>query len=180
MSRPVGVVDRLSVVIVSACAAVLGATLLVLAMPAWRTHFAAENPASYRVGETIDIPTAIYSGSAMTLAVFGDANCAAARGSQSALRSLVSGFTGQRRGRAVLVASNGSGRSTDHDPFASAIGLGSAAVQAVDLRQLRLRAVPAAVVLDRRGRILAFHEGAMTEAHAHALLAGLPRVDLVF
>jgi hypothetical protein len=164
-----------SVVIVSACAAILGATLLVLAVPAWRTHFAAEPAASYQVGEAIDIPTAIYSGSALTLAVFGDASCPAARSSQSAFRWLVAEFSAEPRGHAVLIGSSDSRRFTDQDSFAKAIGLDRAAVHEVDLSQIRLRAVPATMVLDRNGRILAFHEGALTDADAQRLLTGLPK-----
>ena len=174
MSASSKLIDRISLAAIAACAVAVGLTLLVLTRPSWRAQFAVEAPPSYEIGETIDLPRAVYSGREMTLAVFADATCSASVRSQSALHLLVQAFAAQTHGRVVLVASNEWTSVTGIDAFANAIGVGAADVQSMDLRPLRLRVVPAAAVLDRDGKVLAFHDGYLTEPVAQALLAGLP------
>jgi len=159
--------------VVVICLAVLGATATTLLVPSWQGRFATPPAVSYVVGETIDISADIYRGHQATLVIFADASCKASIGSQPVFGALVRSASEGAVGISLMMPGETGRPSEPNLAFAHTIGVQVADLRQADLRPLRLRSVPAAVLVGRDGTILAYHEGLFADADVDRLLTML-------
>lgn len=146
-----------AVIVIGACAAILGATALAGFAPAIRARLGWNTPdqLAYVAGASIDLPPSLYK-NGQTLVVFATGTCGACRRSAPALAALAADLRGSPT-RFLLVTPNV--RHVDQQDLVQAVGLSDSEVAALDLSKLRLKNVPAVVLVDRSGRILFSREG---------------------
>jgi hypothetical protein len=149
------------VVLLTICALTFAITALVGFAPAIKARLGWIEPdrPAYVAGESIDIPQSLYAGQ-RTLIVFASGTCGACRRSASALGELAKELRGSET-RFLLVTP--SSRRVDQQGLIDAAGLQSSEVSAFDLSSLRLKIVPAVVLIDSAGRVLFSREGLVDE-----------------
>lgn len=154
------IIRRAATAVIVACVVILAVTG-VTAVPAVKTRLGwpASSPATgYAVGQQIDVPPAAYAGSERTLLYFSLNNCAACQRSKGTVAALAVEL-GKHPGRRMVMVT-GTTFHQDETAFARSIGLDESRLVRVDLTKLRLKRVPALVLVDRRGRVLLAKEGA--------------------
>lgn len=162
---------RASAAIIGCCLVVLAGTVAIGAIPSAREMVfgAALPPASYVVGETIDLPASMYRGRDRTLFLFARGGCAPSSRAVEVIRD------DHRRSQRDLPLSIIVG--TRHEDLALVADLhAGVAVHSVDLSALRLKRVPALVVVDREGTIQSVREGEITATLLHHAVATEPTV----
>jgi hypothetical protein len=130
--------------------------------------FGAALPAtSYMVGETIDLPDSTYRGRDRTIFLFARGGCAPSARALDVIRDDLR--DGQREVPLSIIV------DTRHEDVALVADLHfGITVHSTDLSALRLKRVPALVVVDREGRIQSVHEGELTDILLHRAVATAP------
>jgi thiol-disulfide isomerase/thioredoxin len=154
--------SRAAALVIGSCAAVLLVTAALGFVPAIgaRLGWSGPEPLAYSVGATVDVSPQIYSESQQTLIAFASGTCGACRRSASTFTALAADLSGTET-RFVLLTPNT--RHVDQQALVEAIGLTSAETMALDLSKLRLKNVPAVVLVDRAGHVLFSREGLVDE-----------------
>ncbi len=156
-----GLISRIASIIIWTSSLAVVLTVGALAVPGVRDSFDANTPPSYTIGDVIDVDREAYRHSWRTVLIFSRASCSACRASQPVMAKLVGDLSGRAGVRVSMVTG-----FTEHQEdrrFAESVGVDAAAIFQTDFRTLRLRYVPAVVVIDSAGRILMAKQGLLTE-----------------
>ena len=153
---------RVALLLAAACAVVVAATVLALALPAlWERLRGEGSSVAYSEGEVIDLDPATYRSATSTVFLFSRFSCGACEASKPVMAGIVADLMTQSGVQVVLVT--GEALPEEERLFASDLGLDGSHVHHTDLRRLRLRQVPTMVLTDRSGKILMTREGRLTE-----------------
>ena len=149
---------RASLAIGIACAVVLLGTAAALARPGLgaRLGWAKPGAASYAVGTYVDLEPAFYQGKT-TVVLFSRANCEACRRSKATLAAIVADVAKRSDVQVTFVTPTTSDQ--EETDFARDIGVPPSRHLAIDLSTLRLKHVPALVLVDERGTVILAHDG---------------------
>jgi hypothetical protein len=112
-------------------------------------------PPAYASGQRIDVPAAWYDSSPKTLIIFGRASCVACEKAQPFLKGLVT----RLNGRAAAVFAHPAGAADQDTAFARSLGIPSDRI-VVAGADLRVRATPTLVLVNKNGTVLDAWEGA--------------------
>jgi hypothetical protein len=151
------------------CAIALGLTAIVMAVPVVRARLGWNSaaPLSYLSGEKIDLDTAVYAGSTRTLIFFSRAGCSACQASQPAMAAITADLAKLPDVRVVMVTP---AFSQDEQFFARSVGIDETRLFPVEGKRLRIRHVPAYVMVDASGMVLLTREGRVTDADREAIV----------
>ena len=170
------VISRAAVVVVGMCVVTLGVTLLALATPSFRGSLGGGLVRGYVEGDVLYVDSAAYASARRTVVFFARYSCSACQASQSTMSAIVAEVAARPDVRVVMVT--GLAQQEQELAFAAGIGIDSSRVLQLEMRNLRLRYVPAAVVTDATGRILLAREGLLTESdRTDIVLAAVEPVD---
>lgn len=161
-------IRRVAAGLAGCCLALLIGTAAVVAVPSLRERFSAAPVAAYQVGQSIDVPAALYRSSRRTVFVFSRADCAACQRSKLSTAELVATLRRQPAVQAVMVV--GEGKAEAELRFAADLGLDEGHVAQIDLSALRLQHVPTFLLTDESGKILHVIDGVLTEEGRQSLL----------
>jgi hypothetical protein len=153
-------IRRAATAVTIICVAVVGGSVLLLAVPEWRRALgmaAPEGPA-YAVSGRIDVPTAVYDSAPLTLLLFTRTGCGACQTAKPALISLISALRGREDVRVMMLVSEGT--EAEERPYLHELGLGDDRLAGVNFAALRVQHVPTTVLVDRRGEVRYSLEGA--------------------
>lgn len=140
-------------------AAVLLTTVALAATPTikQRLGFASSSrPLAYAVGQRVDVPAAFYASRDRTVLVFASGDCGPSVRSAAALFELATDLRGSTAGFLLITPTT---MRVDQESLVRSIGLIPSETTSLDVTKLRVDAVPAAVVVDRVGRVLFSREG---------------------
>jgi hypothetical protein len=151
---------RIALTAATVCLATVGVTVGALAMPAVRTKIglAPVMTPSYAPGDRIDLPASTYEASSYTVILFVRSDCGVCQRIKPWLTQLAATLQRQPAVRVVVVASGG--HASDEVRYAAELGVGSERVFVVPSGALKLRSVPAFVLVDQRGAVRYSQEGA--------------------
>jgi thiol-disulfide isomerase/thioredoxin len=163
-------IGRFGVAVTLACALAVTSTTVALTMPSVRQSLGITPPPpapSYAVGDTIDVPSEIFSGAPNTLLLFFRSGC----GACERMKPFLSKLAARENGTTVrVVAVTGQQNRPSSIKFAQQIGLDVSHLATIDVTKLRLKNVPTWVLVDRSGRIRAALEGIPAQADQDHLL----------
>jgi hypothetical protein len=166
-ARRSGTVDRwiarASVAVVCGSALVVAVTLVSLARVQRQGDVT-----GYRVGELVDLPSDWFRAGGQTLVVFLRGDCPASQALAAALPGL------RRRlpaGVEVLAVVSDTFLPERELAFAQAAGLEPRSIRMAPLHRLKLRLVPAMVLVDRHGRVTMARLGTGRDADETGVLA---------
>jgi hypothetical protein len=117
----------------------------------------------------------MYESSDQTLLVFASGTCGACLRSASTFGELAAGLRSSQTRFLLLTPTN---RHTDQQSLITAAGLQSSEFVSFDLSTLRLKNIPAVVLVDRSGRILYSREGYVDEDGRAAILSAVKEHQL--
>jgi hypothetical protein len=153
---------------------VAGTTALVL-FPSLRQSIGWQTDSiDYAVGDRIDLAPELFESSNRTVVLFLRSTCPACQDNSAMLERLVAESSAAVDTRVVMVT--GQGARDSEVRFAEELGLDARQVVPLDLRRLRLRHVPSAVVVDRDGTVLFSRSGPISEQDLESVkrLVGTP------
>lgn len=164
---------RVGVLLLCVCALTFAVTALVGFAPAIKARFGWSEPdrPAYATGDSIDVPGRLYEGQ-RTLIVFASGTCGACRRSASAFGALAQELQGSET-RFLLVTPNV--RHVDQQALIDAVGVKSSEVAALDFSSIRLKNVPAIVLVDGAGRVLYSREGFVDDEGQAAIRQAISR-----
>jgi hypothetical protein len=111
---------------------------------------------AYRVGDRVDVPPDAYGGASYTVILFGRASCGACQSATPVLGRLFAAVLDSEVDVRVVAPK---ASSEDQLVYVRALGLDEAHFLPAEMRRLRVRVVPTALLVDREGRILEVSEG---------------------
>ena len=151
------------------CVAIVAVTLAALAKPELRARLglAPARPASYSVGDRIDVPDRLFAASPLTLLVFVRSNCGACQSAKPAFARITSQL-GATSTRTVIVTAGA--RSAEELGYATDVGLDRTHLETMDFSNLKLQVVPTLVLVDQRGKVLYAVEGVPSDAQQQDVL----------
>lgn len=146
-------VRRFSATVVVVCVAALAATVALVLSPSlreWTGVGPRPAPPAYAVGDRVDVDAGAYTSSPLSLILFARSTCAACQRSSDFHKQVVA--AGRARGvRAALVTP--SDDASAEQAYAANLGIGAAQVYHAAPGSIKLRAVPALMVVDAAGVI---------------------------
>jgi thiol-disulfide isomerase/thioredoxin len=156
---------RLATGIICICVLLVAGTSAAVAFPRFREllGFPVDSPA-YRVGDVVDVPPETYERTPHSLIVFARASCAACQAARPILAELVEKVGNDSDLRIVLLMP--SVNPSEGLDYVRGLGLPESSFIPRQLREFKVRAVPTAVLVDQRGKILAVSEGFGDPFHA--------------
>jgi hypothetical protein len=172
MSTPKVPVDRIARI---AALVLLGGTVVAMAttvfigfVPVIKAKAGWSEPArqAYAIGQTIDLPSSVYSSNKQTLVVFASGTCGACLRSSQALSGLVSDFSDSST-RVLLVTP--ATMKADQQAFERGIGIPISQHLSMDTSKLRLTMVPTIALVDATGKIVYAREGLLDEEGRQAI-----------
>jgi hypothetical protein len=168
-------IRRLAVGVLCGCLALVLGTAVVVVSPRLRQALGLGRVSpAYQVDEVVDLPPDAYTGAEHTLVVIARASCAACQAVRPALLGLIGQIRGIEGVRISVVMPDN--RIAEGAEYVRDLGLPESSFVPLTLRkQLRVRAVPTALLVDRAGKILAVCEG--VEAFHEFTRLVLSRVD---
>jgi hypothetical protein len=104
----------------------------------------------------MDVPDALYTGGNLTLLLFVRASCPACESAAPTFARLVSGLEGTETDVRVLTPVADRARQLE---YVNSLGLDENRLIQIELRALKVRSVPTAVLVNHRGVILGVSEG---------------------
>lgn len=156
---------RLATGILCVSVLVVAVTSAAVAFPRFRQLLGFPgDSAAYRVGDQVDVPPETYEGTPYSLIVFARASCAACQAARPVLAELVENVRADADLRIVVLMPSGS--PAEGLEYVRGLGLPESSFLPRALREFRVRAVPTALLVDHRGRILAVSEGLGEPFHA--------------
>jgi hypothetical protein len=124
---------------------------------------------AYRVGDRVDVPSDAYERARYTVILFGRASCAACQRAAPALGRLFAVLVQSEVGVRVVAPK---ASSNEQLSYVRSLGLEDADFLPAEMRTLRVRSVPTALLVDREGLIREVAEGEdRLEAFAVTVLA---------
>ena len=165
--------NRVAIVAVGVCLAALFTTATVLAVTYWRAGAAGSLGAapSYAAGEKIDVPGMSGRQAEHTLLIFARSTCAACQAAKSTLAEIVAAVGTADSVDVAMVTSSSAPSPEAELQYASEIGIANSQVILMDTALLRLKKVPAVALIDSRGTVLTFKEGALDIAPDDILMS---------
>ena len=151
---------RVALAISTLMAVVVVSTIAVVLSPSLRETLGIDT--GYRVDGQIDLPASAYASTRRTVFFFALSDCPGCRQVQPALAGLAELLTKGKSARFVLVTSER--RREAGAQYAADLGLAAESVIYTDLTALKVRQVPALVVVDNSGSILFVRDGAPSSA----------------
>jgi hypothetical protein len=125
-------------------------------------------PPSYVPGEKIDLDSGVYAASTRTLVFFSRAGCSACQASQPAMAAITADLAKLPDVRVVMVTPPAF--SQDEQLFARSVGINETRLFPVESKRLRIRHIPAYVMVDASGTVLLTREGRVTETDREAIV----------
>lgn len=148
----------------------LTAATITIAVPqarSWLVHLG-DPHAGYRVGETIDLPSAAFASADRTLFVFAQSGCAACQAAAPFFNRVATMARDIGHAKIVFVATNDA--RSEAEEYGHRIGVDIQSIVMTDDRRTRVRVVPTLLVTDRHGRVRLSHEGAPVRPDDEAVL----------
>ena len=125
-------------------------------------------PPPYVVGQTVDVPAKWYSNADTTLVLFARASCGACEKAQPFLTKVV----GIMNTRGAAFMAHPAGAAVEDAQFAKSLGVKDGQI-VVAGDNLKVRATPTLVLVNRQGQILGAWEGVGKEDRQAAILAAI-------
>ena len=149
---------RLATGIICVSVLAVAVTSAAVAFPRFRQllGFPSES-AAYWVGDQVDVPPETYEGTPYSLIVFARASCAACQAARPMLAGLIENVRDDADLRIVVLMPSDS--PAEGLEYTRGLGLPESSFLPRALREFKVRAVPTALLVDHRGRILAVAEG---------------------
>jgi hypothetical protein len=141
--------------------AAVAATLVVCIVPRFRDAVVSRAPAVYAEGDVLTLLPTDLRLDRRNVVLFSRHDCGVCQQSKGEFAKLVADLTDARSTRIVLVVP--APVNEDEVRFGRDIGLNSENLLGMTLRGTRVRGVPSVALVDQQGKILMFHEGALTE-----------------
>lgn len=166
-------VRRFSTIVIVVCLLVLTSTLALVVSPSLRARVgvgSAAAPPPYAVGDRVDIESGAYATSPLSLVLFARSTCAACQRSSDFHKQVVA--VGRTHGVPTVLVTP----STDADAeraYAAGLGIAGAQVYQALPGAIKLRAVPALMVVDTSGLIRHVWFGAPDTATQTTILAAV-------
>jgi len=146
-------VQRLSTVVVAVCLVTLAGTTALVVSPSLRQRVGVgpgAEPLAYAQGDVVDIEAAAYRGSPLSLVLFARSNCGACQRSADFHKQIVS--TGKALGIPTVLITPLEDIATE-EAYAAGLGIAATNVHLARAGSIKLRAVPALMVVDSSGQI---------------------------
>lgn len=146
-------VRRLSTTVVAVCVLALTGTIALVVSPSLRARVGvgpASEPPPYAAGDQVDIDPAAYGSSPLTLVLFARSTCSACQRSAGFHKQVID--AGRTHGIPTVLATP----STDADAervYAEGLGITAAHIFQALPGSIKLRAVPALMIVERSGVI---------------------------
>jgi hypothetical protein len=168
--QPDDIVRRITTGVLVACLAVVAVTVCAATVPAVKNRlgFATTQSLSYTVGGRIDVPASLYRSTSRTVLVFSRASCGACQRAKPVEAAIALELT-QHPDVPVLIVTDTTFQK-DESAFAHAVGIPPSRLFRTDLTKLHLKRIPAIVVVDRSGKVLASEEGIPSEVQHEAIV----------
>lgn len=170
-------VRRLSTTVVVVCLLALAGTMALVVSPSLRTSVGvgpAAEPPPYAAGDRVDIETAAFASSPISLILFARSTCPACQRSSDFYRQVVA--EGKTRGvPAVLVTPSNDAEA--ERVYADSLGIAGTQVYQALPGSIKLRAVPALMVVEASGLIRHVWFGAPDAATQSAILAAVTGLE---
>jgi len=169
-------VRRMSSLVLLTCGVVTSLTIAALAKPEIerRLGWQPREAHSYRPDDVIDLPSALYAHADRTVLVFVRSGCGACRRAKPDLMAVVA--AARSRNVPVVAVTSPSFRKEEL-AFAADLGIDAEQVHVTDLTKLRLKVVPAVVVIDRRGRVITSRETTSVLEQTRSILGALTQAQ---
>lgn len=167
------VAQRLSTIVVVVCLLALAGTLALVVSPSLRARVGvgpAFEPPPYAAGDHVDIDTAAYASSPLSLILFARSSCPACQRSADFHKQVVA--AGKTHGFPTVLVTP----STDADAervYAEGLGIPGVQIYQAAPGSIKLRAVPALMVVDTSGLIRHVWFGAPDAATQTTILAAV-------
>ena len=162
-------VQRLSTVVVAVCLLTLAGTAALVVSPSLRQRLGVgpgAEPPAYAQGDVVDIEATTYRDSPLSLVLFARSNCAACQRSADFHRQLVA--TGKALGIPTRLITPLEDTAVE-EAYAAGLGIAPTNVHLARADSIKLRAVPALMVVDSSGQIRHVWFG-MPDAEAQAAI----------
>jgi len=146
-------VQRLSTVVVVVCLVVLSGTTALVVSPAMRQWLGVgpgAQPPAYAVGDLVDINAEIYRASPVSLVLFARSTCPACQRSADFHKHVVA--AGKTYGIPSVLMTPSEDVAAER-VYAEGLGIAATDVHRVPTGSIKLRSVPALMVVDRAGLI---------------------------
>lgn len=146
-------VRHLSTTVVAACLLALGATVALVVSPSLRTRVGvgpAAQPPPYAAGDRVDVDRAAYASSPVSLLLFARSTCPACQRSSDFHRQVVA--EGKAHGVPTVLVTPSTDTTAERE-YAEGLGISEAQIYQALPGSIRLRAVPALMMVDASGLI---------------------------
>ncbi len=166
-------VQRLSTVVVVVCLVVLSGTTALVVSPAmrqWAGIGPGTQPPAYAVGDLVDINADVYQAAPVSLVLFARSTCPACQRSADFHKQVVA--AGQTHGIPSVLMTAGEDVAAER-VYAERLGIAATDVHLVSTGSIKLRSVPALMVVDRNGLIRHVWFGAPDAAAQTTILAAV-------
>jgi hypothetical protein len=166
-------VHRLSTVVVGVCLLVLSGTTALVVSPAMRQWIGVgpgSQPPAYAPGDLVDINAEAYQASPVSLVLFARSTCPACQRSADFHTQVVA--AGRTRGIPSVLMTPSEDLDTER-AYANRLGIAATDVHRVPPGSIKLRSVPALMVVDRAGLIRHVWFGAPDAAAQTTILAAV-------
>lgn len=166
-------VQRVSTFVVVVCLIVLAATAALVLSPALRQWVGVgpgAQPPAYVVGDRVDIEAAVYQSAPVTLIMFARSNCPSCQRSAPFYARVVA--AGKTHGIPTALMTPIADLDTER-AYAATLGIDGGQVYTVDPGSIKLRAVPALMVVDSSGQIRHVWVGAPDDTAQAAILSSV-------
>lgn len=166
-------IRRLSTTVVVVCLLALAGTVALVVNPSLRARVGvgpAPEPPPYAVGGHVDIETAAYSSSPVSLILFARSTCAACQRSADFHRHVVA--AGKTHGFPTVLVTTSTDAPAER-VYAEGLGIAGTRVYQARPGSIRLRAVPALMVVESSGLIRHVWFGAPDAATQTTILAAV-------
>lgn len=167
------VVHRLSTAVVVVCLVVLAGTAALVVSPAlrqWAGIGPAVDPPAYAVGDRVDIDTAAYQASPLSLVLFARSTCAACQRSADFHKQVVA--AGVAHGVPTVLVTPLDDLEAER-VYAADLGIAATRVYLAPPGSIKLRSVPALMVVDASGVIRHVWFGAADASTQTTILAAV-------
>jgi hypothetical protein len=161
---------RLAVALTASCVVAVAVTVIALAKPSFGAAIglARDHDPGYAAGDRLELPPGIAGGAAHTVLIFARFDCQACQAARASLADLVADLQQQTDVRAVMVTSRRD--RPDQEGFGRSLGLQASQVVPVDFTSMRIKTVPAVVVVDRSGTVVYARAGPLSRSDHAALI----------
>ena len=166
-------VQRLSTVVVVVCLIVLSGTTALVVSPALRQWIGVgpgAQPPAYAVGDLVDINVEAYQASPVSLVLFARSTCPACQRSADFHKQVVA--VGKTHGIPSVLMTPAEDAGQER-VYAEGLGIAATRVHMVPTGSIKLRSVPALMVVDRAGLIRHVWFGAPDAAAQADILAAV-------